>query len=94
MHRCRNGMKWGGGGGGGCQSPLPLVSMISIAKNSKAPQLLLGGLLEPPPHHKTLSYANHGNCATEFDGCGQYLWVCPVGVAMVPDGNPKKLEPM
>ena len=35
-----------------------------------------------------------GNCATEFDGCGQYLWVCPVGVAMVPDGNPKKLEPM
>ena len=24
----------------------------------------------------------------------QYLWVCPVGVAMVPDGNPKKLEPM
>ena len=35
-----------------------------------------------------------GNCATEFDGCGQYLWVCHVGVAMVPDGNPKKLEPM
>ena len=35
-----------------------------------------------------------GNCATEFDGCGQYLWVCPVGVVMVPDGNPKKLEPM
>ena len=33
-------------------------------------------------------------CTTEFDGCGQYLWVCPVGVAMVPDGNPKKLEPM
>ena len=33
--------------------------------------------------------------ATELiDGCGQYLWVCPVGVAMVPDGNPKKLEPM
>ena len=31
---------------------------------------------------------------TEFDGCGQYLWVCPVGVAMVPDANPKKLEPM
>ena len=29
-----------------------------------------------------------------FYGCGQYLWVCPVGVAMVPDGNPKKLEPM
>ena len=27
-------------------------------------------------------------------GCGQYLWVCPGGVAMVPDGNPKKLEPM
>ena len=38
-----------------------------------------------------------GNCAictTKFDGCGQYLWVCPVGVAMIPDGNPKKLEPM
>ena len=35
-----------------------------------------------------------GNCATEFDGRGQYLWVCPVGVSMVPDGNPKKLEPM
>ena len=38
-----------------------------------------------------------GNCArrsTEVDECGQYLWVCPVGVAMVPDGNPKKLEPM
>ena len=37
-------------------------------------------------------------CTTEFDGCGQHLWVCPVGVscdvAMVPDGNPKKLEPM
>ena len=33
-------------------------------------------------------------CTTEFDGYGQYLWVCPVGVAMVPDGNPKKLEPM
>ena len=26
-------------------------------------------------------------CTTEFDRCGQYLWVCPVGVAMVPDGN-------
>ena len=26
--------------------------------------------------------------------CGCVLWVCPVGVAMVPDGNPKKLEPM
>ena len=35
-----------------------------------------------------------GNCARCIDGCGQYLWVCPVGVAMVPDGNPKKLEPM
>ena len=35
-----------------------------------------------------------GNCATECDGCGQYLWVCPVGEAMGPDGNPKKLEPM
>ena len=35
-----------------------------------------------------------GNCATEFDGCGQCLWVCPVDVAMVPDANPKKLEPM
>ena len=33
-------------------------------------------------------------CTTEIDGCGQYLWVCPVGVAIVPDGNPKKLEPM
>ena len=37
---------------------------------------------------------NCARCTTEFDGCGQYLWVCPVGVAMVPDGNPKKLEPM
>ena len=27
-------------------------------------------------------------CTTDIDGCGQYLWVCPVGVAMVPDGNP------
>ena len=33
-------------------------------------------------------------CTTEFDGCGQYLGVRRVGVAMVPDGNPKKLEPM
>ena len=37
---------------------------------------------------------NCARCTTEFDGCGQYLWVCPVGVAMVPDGNLKKLEPM
>ena len=44
-----------------------------------------------------------GNCACtiEFDGHGQYLWVCPVGVAkglygvaMIPDSNVKKLEPM
>ena len=33
----------------------------------------------------------HTRCTTDFDGCGQYLWVCPVGVVMVPDGN---LEPM
>ena len=26
-------------------------------------------------------------------GVVNILWVCPVGVAMVPDGNPKKLEP-
>ena len=37
---------------------------------------------------------NCARCTTEFDGCGQYLWVCHVGVAMVPDGNPKKLEPI
>ena len=27
---------------------------------------------------------NCARCTTEFDGCGQYLWVCPLGVA-----NPK-----
>ena len=37
---------------------------------------------------------SHARCTTDFDGYGQHLWVCPVGVAMVPDGNPKKLEPM
>ena len=36
---------------------------------------------------------SHARCTTDFDGYGQYLWVCPMGVAMVPDGNPKKLEP-
>ena len=38
-----------------------------------------------------MSYAR---CTTDFDGCGQYLRVCHVGVAIVPDGNPKKLETM
>ena len=37
---------------------------------------------------------SHARCTTDFDGCGQYLWVCPVGVTMVPECNPKKLEPM
>ena len=28
---------------------------------------------------------SHARCTTDFDGCGQHLWVCPVGVAMVPE---------
>ena len=30
---------------------------------------------------------NEAAVATDCDGCGQYMWMCHVGVAVVPDGN-------
>ena len=33
---------------------------------------------------------SHARCTTDFDGCGQYLWACPMGVAMKSGHSGKK----